>query len=440
MSIDWIVVEVMAILIENLAYIYFLNSRFDSKDSTQGSQIIVWLTLVCWGLIATFFNLPVYDIVLYFIMLMYIIISKYGTLVQKIFGVLIVGAMSAGTSIVGAGLASFLMSTTIEHTLIYQDTSRLIAIVFIKMIQVIVFYVLAKKHHSIRNLQKSSAIVLCIAAIIDFVFLIMIRAYIEIPDLSAQQSHFLVWLAIGSLLIMVTIFLMYEMFVREESMNVELAIKLQRLEMETQFFKEIDAMYTDMRKWRHDYKNNLIALRALVEHREIEKLLKYVDNILCEPSKNHVTLQTGNLVLDAVVSSKLWLAQSQNIEVSIQAVYIENNGIEDNDLCAITGNLLDNAIEACERMSENNHKKFINFTLMFKGKSLFITISNSYNNELRRSGERYFTVKKEKYHGMGIIHVDSIVNKYRGHVLRSQKHGIFETHVMLPLLSIDGGK
>jgi sensor histidine kinase regulating citrate/malate metabolism len=277
------------------------------------------------------------------------------------------------------------------------------------------------------------------ATVINFLYLVLMRVYISSYYTNVQQSNILVWIAVASLLMMIAIFILYELFVREESTNVALAIDLQRLNLETQFFKEIDAMYTDMRTWQHEYMNNLTALRSLVEHNAMEKALNYIDNIVCEPSQSRSALKTGNLVLDAVVSAKLGLAQSQGIEVAIHVVYPEVNRLEDNDLCAIAGNLLDNAIEACSRMSGNDEKRFINFTLLVKGKNLVLSINNSYNNELRRDGDKYLTVKKTGIHGIGIPHVDAIVRKYNGHVLRNQRHGVFETHVMLPLLLPDGG-
>ena len=259
----------------------------------------------------------------------------------------------------------------------------------------------------------------------------------ELPDFQPQQNRLLVWLAIGALLVVVAVFMIYELFIREEMKNVELAMKLQRIKLEANYLKEIDNIYSDMRTWQHDYKNNLNALRILVENAETRKALEYIDNMYGEIYKSPVMLQTGNLALDAIVSSKLCLAKSQNIEVNIQAAYPENNIINDNDICALVGNLLDNAIEACVRMENTTEKKFIDFSLMVKRKNLLISVSNSYNTEIQRKGNRYITTKKEPFHGIGISHIDVIVAKYQGHVLRSHENGIFETHIMLPLLALD---
>jgi hypothetical protein len=354
---------------------------------------------------------------------------------QKIIGVLFLLGLVLGISIAGAGLASLLTNTSITHTQIHQDFSRLLAIVLIKMLEVIILYILSKKHTDIRNMQRKPSLILLLAVTIDFICLVLV--FNNLSEFNEQQNHFLVLLSMGLLSITVIIFIMFELFIREESRNIDLSTNLQRMELESRFYTEIDIMYADMRAWRHDYMINLTALRALAENKETEKILDYINSIDKEPERNLITLQTGNVVLDAVVSSKLWLAQSQGIDVSLQAVYPENNPIKDNDLCAIAGNLLDNAIEACERMTEADGNKFISLAILVKGKNLVISISNSFNNDLRREGERYLTLKKERFHGLGISHVDSIVNKYQGQIIREHKHGIFETRIMLPLLPLD---
>lgn len=435
MSREWIVVETISMLVDNLVCIYFLNSRFKSKYNSIWPQLGVWVVLVACGLIGTSSNIMILSIIIYCIMFIYLLVFKHGTMLQKIAGVLIVCSIEIGTSIIGAGLASSIESTTISHTLEYQDTSRLLAMLFIKMIQVVVFYALSKKHENIRDLQKGPVIVLSGVVLVDFIFLILVRMYVESSDFKPRQNRLLVWLAIGALLVVVAVFMIYELFIREEMKSVELAMKLQRIKLEANYLKEIDNIYSDMRTWQHDYKNNLNALRILVDNAEKRKALEYIDNMYGETYKSAIMLQTGNLALDAIVSSKLCLAKSQNIEVNIQAVYPENNIINDNDLCALVGNLLDNAIEACIRMENTTEKKYIDFSLMVKRKNLLISVSNSYSNEIQRKGNRYITTKNEPFHGIGISHIDAIVAKHQGHVLRSHENGIFETHIMLPLLA-----
>ena len=194
-------------------------------------------------------------------------------------------------------------------------------------------------------------------------------------------------------------------------------------------------MYADMRNWRHDYNTNLVALRAMIEENETDKALDFIDQISHEPEKVKRTLQTGNLILDAVVSSKLWLGQTKDIETNIQAVSLgKEMNMEDHDFCSVVGNLLDNAIDACERIRKDEGKRFIDISLLVKGRNMVLTISNSFNGELKCSGNRYLSLKKEGFHGIGLKHVDSIVEKYNGQIMREIKGCLFETCVVLPII------
>jgi hypothetical protein len=436
MSIQWIAIEAIAVLVECIAKMYFLHNRYASKHNSSFPQLLAWLCMVGWGLFATFAELPIaiYDVTSVAVLMAYLLLTKRGTIIQKLFGIVLIEALSIGTSMAGAGLASHLTNVDVEHTLLYQDHSRLLAIILIKTIQVILFYALAKRHYHIRMLKKKPLIVLSCAAILVFICLIFM--FNNISEFDAQANNVFIWLAAGLLFIMIGIFLMYEMFIREEARNLDLSARLQRLELESHYFRELSAMHADLRTWRHEYDNNLIALRALIEGKSPEKALEYLDRVSVDSVRESVMLQTGSPVLDAVVSSKLLLARSRGIDVSIQAVYPENNRVEDNDLCAIAGNLLDNAIEACERMGETQQTRFISFSLLMKGKNLVLSILNSYDGEIKRDRERFVTLKDKRFHGIGIQYVDSIVDKYQGHVLREYRDCVFETHVMLPLISI----
>ena len=434
MNITWIIIEVVAILVDSSTKTYFLNSRYVSKQESKIPQLLFWICLFAWGLTATFlsFAIPIYEGVTYSIVFVYLLLSKRGTILHKLFGMVLTLALSLGSSLAGAGLASFITGTQVEHTLLYQDSSRLLAIILIKAIQIVLFYVLSKKQLRIRDLKRKPLLVLCSTT--AFVFACLLFKFLNISEFDERVNHIMILLAGGLMFVLIGIFLMYEMFTREEARNIELSSQLQRLSLESHFFRELEAVQSDIRTWRHEYKNNLIALRAWIDSGQTNKALEYLDNLNVESTLEGAMLHTGNTVLDAVVSSKLLLARSRGIDVSIQAVYPKTSIIEDNDLCAIAGNLLDNAIEACERMEETEQPRFITLSMFVKGKNLALSILNSYDGEIKREGTRFVTVKKERFHGIGIRYVDTLVNKYQGHVLREYKEGVFKTHIMLPLI------
>jgi len=108
MEIEWIAIEMIAVFVDGLTKVYFLNSRFVSKNESVLPQLFAFLLLVGWGLTATFlgFQVILYNGMVYVIVLAYLLLAKNGTLLQKLFGMVMTLALSIGSSLAGAGLAS----------------------------------------------------------------------------------------------------------------------------------------------------------------------------------------------------------------------------------------------------------------------------------------------------------------------------------------------
>lgn len=108
---------------------------------------------------------------------------------------------------------------------------------------------------------------------------------------------------------------------------------------------EVQNIYQTMRGWRHDYHNHIQTLLALSgnEAKTREYLLKLNDDL----TQVDTVLKTGNVMVDAILNSKLSLIRSKEIRVNAKAVVPTELNVSEIDLCVIIGNLLDNAMEAC---------------------------------------------------------------------------------------------
>lgn len=83
-------------------------------------------------------------------------------------------------------------------------------------------------------------------------------------------------------------------------------------------------------------------------------------------------------------------------------------GISDNDLSAVVGNVLDNAIEACRYCSD---RKYIQFALIHFNHSLILTSENSTDGKANSIRTRK---KDELNHGIGMNSIQQIAKKYHG--------------------------
>jgi len=207
-------------------------------------------------------------------------------------------------------------------------------------------------------------------------------------------------------------------------------------------YDEVESIYRQMRAWKHDYHNHLQAIKAYISSNQIDELLKYCDKLELDLLSIDTLVKTGNIMLDAILNSKISLAKQRKIEINIKAAVPTKLTIADVDLCVLTGNLLDNAMEACVKVSEPSHdidtdleftQPFIRVYIGMKGHQLYICVTNSAYGEIKKSGRRFFSTKKGQHHGYGLVRIDDICDKYSGYCKRNNEPGVFSTEILLPV-------
>lgn len=200
---------------------------------------------------------------------------------------------------------------------------------------------------------------------------------------------------------------------------------------------EVENIYKQMRAWQHDYHNHIQFIKACISMGEIDKLSNFCDKLYDDLKIIDTVIKTGNVMVDAILNSKLSLALSRNIEVTAKAVVPRDIDISDVDLCVLLGNLIDNAIEACaknERSPEFEFDKpFIRVYINVKGNHLYLCVTNSAYGEIKKSGGWFFSTKKSETHGFGLMRVDKICSKYSGFCKRNNEAGVFSTEILIPL-------
>lgn len=196
-------------------------------------------------------------------------------------------------------------------------------------------------------------------------------------------------------------------------------------------YNEVENMYRQMRGWRHDYKNHIAAMKIHLEQGNYELLGNYLNELNDDLTNVDTVLKTGNVMIDAILNSKISLAESKNISVDATAKVPEKIRVSDTDICVIIGNLLDNAIEACCKI-EDCDKRFIRIYIGLLKQQLYISVSNSVGGEIRKSGKTYFTTKNGN-HGFGLKRIDKIVSGYGGYINRQDETDVFATEIMISL-------
>ena len=198
--------------------------------------------------------------------------------------------------------------------------------------------------------------------------------------------------------------------------------------------QEVQNMYRQTRGWRHDYHNHIQTMKAYLAMGKLQELDVYLNELDRDLTTVDTVVKTGNVMIDAVLNSKISLARQQDISVDAKAIVPKelDTAISEVDLSLIIGNLMDNAMEACMRIAEPERRFIRVYIDILKGQ-LYIYIMNAMEGELKRKGKVYETFKDSRHHGFGLMRIDKVVDRYHGYLERENEEGVFATEVLLPL-------
>ena len=197
-------------------------------------------------------------------------------------------------------------------------------------------------------------------------------------------------------------------------------------------YAEVKSVYMNMRGWRHDYHNHLQSLKAYLQLGQYEEADAYLFELEKDLDSVDALVKSGNLMVDAILNSKLTIAKQKQIHVQCKAHVAKHIAIRDIDLCVIIGNLLDNAIEACEKCEE---KKTIKLKFVIEENLIFLSVKNTCSHPIIYSDNEIKTSKKDEpeMHGIGIKNIIQIIEKYNGEYVIKNENNEFSFSIIIPL-------
>lgn len=205
----------------------------------------------------------------------------------------------------------------------------------------------------------------------------------------------------------------FVLFNRFQMLKTENEMLLELGTLSKNHIKEMEIMMEKNRIQTHDIKHHLLILREYGQERKWDMLMSYLnelsDDILVQ--KKAMWTQVG--ILDTLLEQKKAKAESKGIAFRIRADRIGELPFSDMEISTLVSNLLDNAIEACEKIQDD--RRWIQLNIMRKSGMLYITISNSIKGRpLEKEGKLITNKQNHQLHGYGIKSVQKIVRKYEG--------------------------
>ncbi|MEG1876804.1 MAG: GHKL domain-containing protein [Lachnospiraceae bacterium] len=223
--------------------------------------------------------------------------------------------------------------------------------------------------------------------------------------------------------------------------NLELLEENQQVNVEKQQFEVFAETTQALREWKHDYKNTLSVLSMMLANEQLDKANRYLLELLATEPAPAFQISSGNSVLDAIVSTKLSIAKNQGIDFQHAIFLPKIIPFSPLDFSTIMGNLLDNAIKACEDVLADtsiNLKPYVMLEIKPQMDMLYIRISNSSCGRYCYDTQgNLMSSKKEPGHGIGIKRIIKMVHKYDGIYQQEAESNHFTLTIMVPLLNYE---
>ena len=187
--------------------------------------------------------------------------------------------------------------------------------------------------------------------------------------------------------------------------------------------KALEEKYQEMLKSRkvvHDMKNHLLALKKYSQEQDWIGLNDYLNELSEDILDYNYQIWTGNRMLDMILNEKLKEAKDKKIDMQISTEVFTTLPFTDREIISLFGNLLDNAIEACERITDKN--TWIHIKMKKKNQLLYFEIKNTTEHTVQPVPGKFISTKTNgTLHGYGMKNIMDVVEKY---------HGIFQSQMV----------
>lgn len=185
-----------------------------------------------------------------------------------------------------------------------------------------------------------------------------------------------------------------------------------QLEMQAEHYQNLAEKNRDIRRFRHDIKNNLLALDILLSDGKYDEAKKYIDSMNESVKETENRFSTGSYLADAILSHKSDEIKNDKIDIEFSGT-VPSERISNNDLCTILTNSIDNAARACKEIAPCK----INVTSDETEKGCTLTVSNPVLKKVEIKNNSIKTSKKDaQNHGFGIENIKKVAEKYHGFV------------------------
>lgn len=249
-----------------------------------------------------------------------------------------------------------------------------------------------------------------------------------------DEWHYFDQLVIPKLLLasIIIIILLFRRIISENKKKAQNELMKNKLDMQYAHYLSIQESHMKVKKLYHDINNHIYCIDNLKNNSK--EVNEYVNNLKDEIKEFKSIYNTGNMILDIIINEKSELCNKKGIKFICDINFSKVNFIKPIDVSSIFANILDNAIEACDKIHDKNINKYIRVKGTISKSYFVLKCENSKVNSIKINKNRLITDKMDKFmHGIGIQSIKSSLEKYNGEILFEDKKDKFILNIYIPI-------
>jgi signal transduction histidine kinase len=243
------------------------------------------------------------------------------------------------------------------------------------------------------------------------------------------QDDVLLYIALGMAVMNIVVFFLMESIFKREKMIRDNRVLSEKMKNETEMYYSISDNLDKQRKLTHEFKNHINCISELIRNDDYLELKKYTEKLDKDLMTNTDVVDTNNIIVNAVINTKYREATEKGIVFVLVVNDLSELELSDMDIVIILSNLLNNAIEACEKCTT----KIIKLKFIMEDRQTIISVKNSTKEKPIKKGNTILTSKSYmvEEHGIGIKNMIDVIEKYDGKYLIDYDEAEFSFSIVI---------
>ncbi len=227
--------------------------------------------------------------------------------------------------------------------------------------------------------------------------------------------------------------LLMTLFDQQEQASTENNILHRQLDTAMDSISAAAKSYENERRLTHEFQNQIIVIRGMIEdHANQDQITAYLDQMSHATTTGSLAISTNRPAADALLNQKYLIADQKGIVFTVRLDDLSAFPLPDNALVVLLSNLIDNAMEACEKDSAHKERKII-IKISVSDNDCILSVENTVTAAVEIHDNMVATTKPNpERHGFGMKNIAAIVESYDGYYTLHCDDRIFQFVAVFP--------